>query len=59
MGFLAQMVLSFKVEAADGGYQATAYVTPLALMLKGGGRPLQDIRILKCVTACGPAEERF
>ena len=28
------------------GYQATAYVTPLVLMLNGGGRSLEDMRTL-------------
>ncbi|SDZ06707.1 hypothetical protein [Nitrosomonas sp. Nm58] len=34
------MVLPFQVEA-------TAYVTPLVLMLNGGGRSLEDMRTLK------------
>jgi len=29
------------------GYEADTYVTPLALMLTGGGRSLEDLRILK------------
>jgi len=29
------------------GYQAESYVTPLALMLTGGGRSLEDLRTLK------------
>ena len=33
------------------GYQATAYVTPLVLMLNGGGRSLEDMRTLKNDTA--------
>ncbi len=33
------------------GYQASAYVTPLVLMLTGGGRSLEDLRTLKNDTA--------
>lgn len=33
------------------GYEAGAYVTPLALMLTGGGRSLEDLRTLKNDTA--------
>ena len=33
------------------GYPASAYVTPLVLMLNGGGRSLEDIRTLKSDTA--------
>ncbi len=33
------------------GYRATAYVTPLVLMLDGGGRSLEDMRTLKNDTA--------
>ena len=29
------------------GYKADAYVTPLILMLTGGGRSLEDLRLLK------------
>lgn len=86
MRALAQMVLSFKVEAADEpltanaglvlfgefiqglgfnrwlqqeipkpgsghSYQAATYVTPLVLMLNGGGRSLEDMRTLKSDSA--------
>ena len=33
------------------GYEADVYVTPLVLMLTGGGRSLEDLRILKRDTA--------
>ena len=33
------------------GYEAATYVAPLALMLTGGGRSLEDLRILKNDTA--------
>jgi len=33
------------------GYEANAYVTPLVLMLAGGGRSLEDLRTLKGDTA--------
>lgn len=33
------------------GYRATVYVTPLVLMLNGGGRSLEDMRTLKNDTA--------
>jgi hypothetical protein len=33
------------------GYEANAYVTPLVLMLTGGGRSLEDLRTLKSDTA--------
>jgi len=33
------------------GYEAAAYVTPLVLMLTGGGRSLEDLRTLKADTA--------
>ena len=33
------------------GYEAKAYVTPLVLMLAGGGRSLEDLRTLKGDTA--------
>jgi len=33
------------------GYEADAYVTPLVLMLTGGGRSLEDLRMLKSDTA--------
>jgi len=35
------------------GYQASAYVTPLVLMLTGGGRSLEDLRTLKNDAALG------
>lgn len=44
MRTLAQMMLPFRVKA-------TAYVTPLVLMLNGGGRSLEGMRTLKSHSA--------
>ena len=47
LGLLRWMSQEMPKPGSGRGYQSDAYVTPLVLMLTGGGRSLEDLRTLK------------
>lgn len=47
LGFSRWVVQEMPKPGSGRGYEAGAYVTPLVLMLNGGGRSLEDLRLLK------------
>jgi len=47
VGFSHMLAQEMPKPGSGRGYPATAYVVPLVLMLTGGGRSLEDLRILK------------
>lgn len=47
LGFLRWLAQEMPKPGSGRGYPATAYVVPLVLMLTGGGRSLEDLRMLK------------
>lgn len=46
-GFYRWIEATMPVPGSGRGYAATAYLSPLILMLTGGGRSLEDVRMLK------------
>jgi hypothetical protein len=51
LGFSRWLMQEMPKPGSGRGYPAAAYVTPLVLMLTGGGRSLEDVRMLKNDTA--------
>ena len=51
LGFSRWLEQEMPKPGSRRGYEAEAYVTPLVLMLTGGGRSLEDLRTLKADTA--------
>lgn len=51
LGFSRWLAQEMPKPGSGRGYAADAYVTPLVLMLTGGGRSLEDLRTLKGDTA--------
>lgn len=51
LGLLRWLSREMPKPGSGRGYEADAYVTPLVLMLTGGGRSLEDLRTLKDDTA--------
>ncbi len=51
LGFSRWLAQEMPKPGSGRGYEAEAYVTPLVLMLTGGGRSLEDLRTLKGDTA--------
>lgn len=47
LGFSRWLAQEMPLPGSGRGYQASAYVNPLVLMLGGGGRSLEDMRTLK------------
>jgi hypothetical protein len=51
LGFKRWLQQEMPKPGSGHSYAATAYVTPLVLMLNGGGRSLEDMRTLKSDSA--------
>jgi len=51
LGFHRWLAQEMPKPGSAKGYEADAYVTPLVLMLSGGGRSLEDLRTIKNDTA--------
>ncbi len=58
LGFSRWLAQEMPKPGSGRGYVADAYVTPLVLMLTGGGRSLEDLRTLKGDTALATVLKR-
>lgn len=58
LGFSRWLAQEMPKPGSGRGYAAEAYVTPLVLMLTGGGRSLEDLRTLKGDTALATVLKR-
>lgn len=58
LGFSRWLAQEMPKPGSGRGYEADAYVTPLVLMLTGGGRSLEDLRSLKGDTALATVLKR-
>lgn len=50
LDFLRAIDRCMPVPGSGAGYKASEYVFPLVLMLNGGGRSLEDIRVIRADT---------